>query len=92
MVGVDWCASYELGRITAEGVGVGVPRERAGFWQALRADVGLVVPVNPSTSLVGRLGPAFGLARPRFVLDEPAAVHQPAVVSLRASLGVELAL
>jgi hypothetical protein len=91
-VSVDWCAGYELGRVTAEGVGVGVPRERAGLWQGLRADVGLVVPVTPSISLAGRLGAALGLARPRFVLDEPTAVHQPAVVSLRTSLGVELAL
>jgi len=48
-VGVDWCASYELGRITAAGVGVGVPRERAGFWQALR-DAGLI---NPSAPVPG---------------------------------------
>jgi hypothetical protein len=42
--------------------------------------------------VAGRAGAALALARDSFVLDAPEVVHRPALLSLRATLGVELEL
>ncbi len=86
------CAGYELGRITAQGRGVATPYERDTLWHALRGEVGVAVPLSPALWVTGRIGTAVALGRPRFVLDEPESVHRPALLSLRASAGLELAL
>jgi len=86
------CVGYEVGRLSATGVGVAEPFERHTFWHAARSELGLLWPLSSDLSISGRIGGALALARHTFVLDDPQAVHRPALLSLRAALGLELRL
>jgi hypothetical protein len=86
------CLGYELGELSADGEGIATSHHRSTFWHALRAEAGLSWPLVGGLSASGRLGGALALARHAFVLDDPQAVHRPALFSVRAALGLELSL
>ncbi|HEY6080939.1 MAG TPA: hypothetical protein VIW29_19125 [Polyangiaceae bacterium] len=86
------CFGYELGQLSAEGIGVAQPHERSTFWHALRPELGLAWPMGGGLALSARAGAAIPLSRHEFVLDEPEVVHRPARLSFRAVVGLELAL
>jgi len=88
------CAGYELGQLSGEGVGAAVTASHPSntFWSAVRAELGLLVPIASTLRLVGRAGVAVPLVRREFVLDGPEVVFRPAPVSGRAELGLELLL
>jgi len=84
------CGGYELGRLSAEGVGVLRPQLGNARWQAARAEVGLSLPVAPRVAVVLRAGVAVPLSRPQFVIDEATPVHRPGGVAVRLAAGAEL--
>ena len=88
------CAGYELGQLSGEGVGDAVTDSHPSntFWSAVRAELGLLVPLATSLRFFGRAGVAVPLTRREFVLDGPEVVFRPAPVSARAQLGLELSL
>ncbi|HKO50547.1 MAG TPA: hypothetical protein VJV79_22645 [Polyangiaceae bacterium] len=88
------CAGYELGQLSGEGVGAAVTASHPSntFWSAVRAELGLLVPLASTLRIAGRAGVAVPLIRREFVLDGPEVVFRPAPVSARAELGLELSL
>jgi hypothetical protein len=84
------CGGYELGRLSAEGVGVLRPQLGSTRWQAARAELGLAIPVAARLAVVMRGGVAIPLSRTRFVVDGGTPVHRPGSVAVRLALGAEL--
>jgi hypothetical protein len=88
------CAGYEFGQLWGEGVGVAVTTSHPSntFWSAVRAELGLLVPLGTAWRFDGRAGLAVPLERREFVLDGTDVVFRPASASARVELGVELSL
>jgi hypothetical protein len=86
------CGGFELGELSAKGLGVRHPQLGDAFWRALRAEAGVRVALVDGLGAVARLGVAVPLERREFVLDATETVHRPSSVALRALLGLELAL
>jgi hypothetical protein len=84
------CAGFELGRLSGDGVGLARPRTGGAMWQALSAEVGVLVPVTRRVAAVVRGGASVPLRRPEFVVDGAARVHRAASLDGRLVLGLEL--
>jgi hypothetical protein len=84
------CGGYELGRLSAEGVGVLRPQLGSSRWQAARAELGLSIPVAARVAVLMRGGVAIPLSRTQFVVDGGTPVHRPGAVAVRLALGAEL--
>ena len=84
------CGGYELGQLSAEGVGVLRPQLGSTRWQAARAELGLSIPVAARVAVVMRGGVAIPLSRTQFVVDGGTPVHRPGSVAVRLALGAEL--
>jgi hypothetical protein len=86
------CGGFELGRLSAKGIGVHNPRFGDSGWQALRAELGGRYELVAGLGVLLRAGIALPLARRAFVLDDTETVHRPSSVALRALIGLELGL
>ena len=88
------CAGVEFGQLAGEGVGdaVATAHPSKTFWSALRFDLGLQLPLASRLRFVARAGVAIPLIRREFVLDGPELVFQPAPLSARGQLGLEVSL
>jgi hypothetical protein len=84
------CAGFEGGWMSAEGVRVAEPRTEGGVYRALRAELGLGLPLGARMSLLARGALLAPLAPPRFVLNGTERVHQASAFGGRALLGLEL--
>jgi hypothetical protein len=84
------CAGFELGRLSGDGFGLARPRTGSAMWQALSAEVGVLVPVTRRVATVIRGGASVPLRRPEFVVDGAARVHRAASLDGRLALGLEL--
>jgi hypothetical protein len=86
------CAGFELGRIGARGDMV--LNERAGDagWYAPRAELGVGYGFAEIARVWLRGGVAIPLARPQFLLNDTAQVHQPANTSVRGLVAIEILL
>ncbi len=84
------CVAYEAGVLTGEGTGKGLamPRRQRTFWHAVRPEVGLHVTLRPALDMRFALGPALGLNRLQFVLDNDRVAHDVPVFSVRGSAGL----
>jgi hypothetical protein len=82
------CGGYEIGSLSGEGVGVTDPRPASVRWQALRAEAGARLPLGQKLGVLFRLGAAFPLERPTFVLNETDVVHRPSGVGARALIAL----
>jgi hypothetical protein len=83
------CGAFEVGRLSAEGVGITRPRLGSVLWEAARAELGLGLPLRPRLTLVVRGGAALALSRPQFVINGTTLVHRPSALSARAAAGLE---
>lgn len=84
------CGAVEVGRLHARGMGVDQPSQASKLWTALVLGGELRwVPVQV-LAVTLRLGAAFPLLRPRFVLTGIGPVYRPAVVAGRAALGLDV--
>jgi hypothetical protein len=84
------CAEAEMGRLSGSAVGVSDPRRASLPWTA--AGLAVAFPSRLGAHLDGLLM-VEGLAplqRPRFVLDDGAILYQPAPLTLRVSLAVQI--
>ena len=84
------CAGFELGRLSGDGIGLARPRTGGAMWQALSAEVGVLVPVTRRMAAVVRGGASVPLRRPEFVVDGAARVHRAANLDGRLALGLEM--
>ena len=84
------CAGFEIGRLSGQGENVARPSLGAATWEAVRAEVGLSVPLDSKLALVLRGGGAVPRSRPQFVLNETTPVFRPSLVAGRATIGLEL--
>ena len=84
------CGGFELGRLSAEGIGIMRPRLGTALWEAARAELGVGFPIGPRLVLAIRAGAGVPLSRPQFVINGSTPVHRPAAVVARAAAGVEL--
>ncbi len=86
------CAGFELGQLSGRGRGVLNTQLGGALWAAARLETGAGFELFAGLRLIARVGLALPLVRSKFVLDGKNQVHQPAAVSGRALLGLELAL
>ncbi len=84
------CAGFELGRLSAEGIGVFNPQLGSAPWRAARAELGLSIPVAARVALLVRGGVSLPLSRSQFVIDGTIPVHRPGSVAIRLALGAEV--
>jgi hypothetical protein len=86
------CAGFELGQLTASGVGPGVRSfDQTKLVYGPRGEVGLSWQVSNELVFFVRLGATMPLARDDFRLGD-VTVHKPSQVSFRSQLGVEFTL
>jgi hypothetical protein len=83
------CAGFELGRLTARGLGVMNQRDGDSLWRALRVETGAAVVLFGDLRAMARLGIALPLARDEFVLEMDDHVHRPASLGAHALVGLE---
>jgi hypothetical protein len=86
------CAGMELGRLGAEGENVQRMGSGGSLWYAPRVDLDVGYALSDALRLGLRAGAAVPLARPEFVINRSDLVHQPANVSARLLIGLELRL
>jgi hypothetical protein len=84
------CVGFELGQLSAEGVGVVDPRIGNGAWRAARVDLGAGWPLGAGWSLTLRGALVAPLSRQTFVLNGNDRVFRPSSLGVRGLLGVEL--
>jgi len=85
------CGGYELGEMSGMGVGVTTPHERSRLWQAVRAELGGALALEPWLRALLRAGVAVPVTRSEFQVDGTT-VHDTAGLTLRLSLGLEVGL
>jgi hypothetical protein len=83
------CGGAEVGRLSADGLGVRNPSSRAELWFAGRAEAGASFALSPRAALALRVGAALPVFRPTFMLDATT-VYRPSALTGRATAGVEL--
>ncbi len=80
----------ELGAMRGTGIGLTDSRVGEGKWTAISAGFGVAWPISRWTRLVGTFEVAAPVQRTRFALTDDTELYQPAAVSARCSLGLEL--
>ncbi len=90
--GLDTCALMELGRVSAEGVGLIDASEGGDLWAAPGLSLALTSTPFDGFGIITRLSAVHPLVRGRFRVDESNIVHRIPVVGFRASLGVDVPL
>lgn len=85
------CVGLELGRISGTGFGVSAPSSAGAFWIAPGADVEARLALARPIGLLADVGFVVPLLRRTFVLEVPdrTALHEPAPVALRLSVGLD---
>jgi hypothetical protein len=84
------CGSLEIGRLSAAGFGVPRPGSGAAPWVALKAGGMAAWEPWDSVWVTLRLEAVVPFIRPRFILEDVGAVHQPSAVAGRAAAGLEV--
>lgn len=84
------CGSLEIGRLSAAGFGVERPGSGAAPWVALKAGGMAAWEPWDSVGVTLRLEAVVPFIRPRFILENVGAVHQPSAVAGRAAAGLEV--
>jgi hypothetical protein len=85
------CAGWELGRLSAVGTGIQIPRRGAALWSAPRVDAGLSWAASGTPLRLGfQLGVLTPLTRDDFFLRDLGTVHRPPSVVGRLAVGVDV--
>lgn len=84
-------AGVEVGRMHGEGPALRTPASGVGRWIAISSGFGVGWPISPRTRLVGTFEVAVPVERARFQFMDGSEVREPAPISARSALGVELA-
>lgn len=87
---VSPCAGVEVARLSGEGTGVTDPGQGEAWLYAGALGARVSHPLGDRVALWARLDGLVFLNRPRFVLENVGAVHQPERVSGRGALGAEV--
>jgi hypothetical protein len=86
------CTGFELGQLSGEGQAVRVPRTKNAGWRAVLTEIGASWEFATDFAALVRVGAAWPLSRPEFVLDGTIPVHRPAGLDARALFGLEMYL
>jgi hypothetical protein len=89
-VRADACASFELGQLTATGVGLRGARESSDWWLAPSVGLGLDWRVFSDVVLAAHVDGLTPLVREEFVINETEAVQRVPAALLRVGLGVKI--
>ncbi|HTV20052.1 MAG TPA: hypothetical protein VMG12_15315, partial [Polyangiaceae bacterium] len=88
----DTCALFELGQVSASGVGLERSSEGRDLWAAPGLGLGWSATPFAGIAITTRLSAFHPLVRGRFRVDESEVVHRIPFVGFRAAVGVELPL
>lgn len=81
----------EVGRMHGEGPALRAPESGVGRWIAISSGFGVGWPISPRTRLVGTFEVAVPVERATFQFMDGSEVREPAPISARSALGVEVA-
>ncbi len=81
----------EVGRMHGEGPALRTPASGVGRWVAISSGFGVGWPISPRTRLVGTFEVAVPVERATFQFMDGSEVREPAPISARSALGVEVA-
>ncbi len=81
----------EVGQMHGEGPALRTPESGVGRWIAISSGFGVGWPISPRTRLVGTFEVAVPVDRAKFQFMDGSEVSEPAPISARSALGLELA-
>lgn len=81
----------EVGQMHGEGPALRTPESGVGRWVAISSGFGVGWPMSPRTRLVGTFEVAVPVQRAEFQFMDGSEVREPAPISARSALGVEVA-
>jgi hypothetical protein len=81
----------EVGQMHGEGPALRAPDSGVGRWVAISSGFGVGWPISPRTRLVGTFEVAVPIERAEFQFMDGSEVREPAPISARSALGVEVA-
>ena len=81
----------EVGQMHGEGPALRTPESGVGRWVAISSGFGVGWPISPRTRLVGTFEVAVPVDRAKFQFMDGSEIREPAPISARSALGVELA-
>lgn len=81
----------EVGQMHGEGPALRTPASGVGRWVAISSGFGVGWPMSPRTRLVGTFEVAVPVQRAEFQFMDGSEVREPAPISARSALGVEVA-
>jgi hypothetical protein len=89
---LDTCAHFELGRISAQGVGLVASAQVHDLWAAPGLSAAFMSSPFDGFGVTTRLSLYYPLVRGRFRVDESEVVHRIPVLAFRVALGVAIPL
>ncbi|MBA2540864.1 MAG: hypothetical protein H0V17_14590, partial [Deltaproteobacteria bacterium] len=81
----------EVGSMHGEGMALRTPESGTGRWIAIASGFGVGWPLSPRTRVVGTFEVAVPIERAKFTFMDGTEVREPAPISARSALGLELA-
>lgn len=84
-------AGLELGQMHGRGPALRTPASGVGRWIAISSGFGVGWPISPRTRLVGTFEVAVPVERAEFKFMDGSEVREPAPISARSALGLEVA-
>ncbi len=81
----------EIGQMHGRGPALRTPESGVGRWVAISSGFGVGWPISPRTKLVGTFEVAVPVERAKFQFMDGSEVREPAPISARSALGLELA-
>lgn len=81
----------EIGQMHGQGPALRTPESGVGRWVAISSGFGVGWPISPRTRLVGTFEVAVPVDRAEFQFMDGSEVREPAPISARSALGLELA-
>ncbi len=84
-------AGIEIGQMHGSGPALRSPESGVGRWIAIASGFGVGWPISPRTRLVGTFEVAVPVERAKFQFMDGSEIREPAPISARSALGLELA-
>lgn len=81
----------EVGQMHGAGAALRTPESGVGRWVAISSGFGVGWPISPRTRLVGTFEVAVPVQRAKFQFMDGSEVREPAPISARSALGLEVA-
>jgi hypothetical protein len=86
------CGGFEMGRLSAQAVGIARPKHASTAWRALEARLAIAWPLAAHIALMGSLGLSVPLTRAEFVLNGSRPEQRASALCMRSLVGIEITL